>query len=195
MATAATAPVRSAVTERASSTISGCPVVASERQITPVTVGRPRAGLPGNEVIHFSNASPPPRAGIARKSPYGGLWRYTLAGITQSPAPKRKNASRTRVDRGRRRDGPQNRVVVEHRELWHRRHDTLGATVNRRPKLTIVAPDASAEEAAAVVAALERFMRDTAPPRTAPPPQPSPWLLAALQEGITREPAVPPPWM
>ncbi|MBX5441476.1 MAG: chemotaxis protein CheR, partial [Solirubrobacteraceae bacterium] len=35
---------------------------------------------------------------------------------------------------------------------------------NRRPELRIVAPGASPEEAAAVVAALERFMRQTAPP-------------------------------
>ena len=73
VATAATAPVRSAVTARASSSISGAPVSASERQMTPMTVGRPRAGLPGNEVIHFNRARPPPRAGIARKSPNGGL--------------------------------------------------------------------------------------------------------------------------
>ena len=86
VATAATAPVRSAVTERASSSISGCPVVASERQMTPVTVGSPRSGLPGNDVIHFSSASPSPRTGIARKSPNGGHSRYTLGGITQSPA-------------------------------------------------------------------------------------------------------------
>jgi hypothetical protein len=86
VATAATAPVRSAVTERASSSITGSPFSASERQITPVTVGSPSAGLPGNEVTHLSSAKPPPRAGIARKSPNGGLSRYTLAGITQSPA-------------------------------------------------------------------------------------------------------------
>ena len=72
VATAATAPVRSAVTERASSSISGWPVVASERQMTPVTVGSRRSGLPGNEVTHFSRASPSPRTGIARKSPNGG---------------------------------------------------------------------------------------------------------------------------
>ena len=74
-ATAATAPVRSAVTERASSSISGSPVVASDTQITPVTVGSPRAGLPGNDVTHLTSARPSPRAGIARKSPYGGLSR------------------------------------------------------------------------------------------------------------------------
>jgi hypothetical protein len=66
--------------------------------------------------------------------------------------------------------------------------------VNRRPKLTIVAPDASAEEAAAVVAALERFMRETAPPAMPPPPRRDPWQEAALQEGIARQPAPPLPW-
>src|ERR1700724_3248091 len=53
--------------------------------------------------------------------------------------------------------------------------DSLVAIVNRRPKLTIVAPDASPEEAAAVVAALERFMRETAPPPAQPAPQRNPW--------------------
>jgi hypothetical protein len=67
--------------------------------------------------------------------------------------------------------------------------------VNRRPKLTIVAPDASPEEAAAVVAALERFMRETAPTPAPPPPAgPSPWQRAALHEGVAREPADPLPW-
>jgi hypothetical protein len=67
--------------------------------------------------------------------------------------------------------------------------------VNRRPKLTIVAPDASPEEAAAVVAALERFMRETAPTPAPPPPSgPSPWQRAALHEGVAREPADPLPW-
>ena len=35
--------------------------------------------------------------------------------------------------------------------------------VNRRPQLQLIAPTASPEEAAAIVAALERFMRATAP--------------------------------
>ena len=75
-ATAATAPVRSAVTARASSSISGALVSASDRQTTPITVGRPwPAGLPGNDEIHLSIAKPPPSAGIARKSPCGGASR------------------------------------------------------------------------------------------------------------------------
>jgi hypothetical protein len=72
--------------------------------------------------------------------------------------------------------------------------DTLASVVNRRPKLSIVAPNASPEEAAAVVAALERFMRDTAPPQAPPPPRGNPWQQAALYEGVAREPQPPPPW-
>jgi hypothetical protein len=66
--------------------------------------------------------------------------------------------------------------------------------VNRRPKLTIVAPDASPEEAAAVVAALERFMRATAPPVMPPAPSRNPWQQAALREGVRRDPAPPQAW-
>ena len=58
---------------------------------------------------------------------------------------------------------------------------------NRRPRLEITAPAASPEEAAAVVAALERFMRETAPP-PATEPAPSPWVRAARLEGVDREP-------
>ncbi|HEY1538641.1 MAG TPA: hypothetical protein VGF63_04520 [Solirubrobacteraceae bacterium] len=60
--------------------------------------------------------------------------------------------------------------------------------MNRRPKLEIVAPAASPEEAAAVVAALERFMRDTAPPPApvAPPAVTSAWARAALREATGR---------
>jgi hypothetical protein len=66
--------------------------------------------------------------------------------------------------------------------------------VNRRPKLTIVAPTASEEEAAAVVAALERFMRETAPPPAAPAPRPNPWQRAALREAVDCAPDDPAPW-
>jgi hypothetical protein len=67
--------------------------------------------------------------------------------------------------------------------------------MNRRPKLTIVAPDASPEEAAAVVAALERFMRETAPRPVPPDPAPIPWQQAALHEGVARAPEQPLPWL
>jgi hypothetical protein len=66
--------------------------------------------------------------------------------------------------------------------------------VNRRPQLTIVAPNASPEEAAAVVAALERFMRETAPPPAPPAPKRNPWQQAGLHEGVVREHPSPPPW-
>jgi hypothetical protein len=58
--------------------------------------------------------------------------------------------------------------------------------VNRRPKLELIAPSASPAEAAAIVAALERFMRDTAP-RTAPSAEKvDPWTGAAMLEGVAR---------
>ena len=67
--------------------------------------------------------------------------------------------------------------------------------MNRRPKLTIVAPGASPEEAAAVVAALEQFMRQTAPPPVPPDPRPNAWKQAALTEGVRRAPEPPLPWV
>ena len=67
--------------------------------------------------------------------------------------------------------------------------------MNRRPQLSIVAPGASQEEAAAVVAALERFMRETAPRFTPSHPRRSPWQQAALREGVARQPELLPPWI
>ena len=65
---------------------------------------------------------------------------------------------------------------------------------NRRPQLQIVAPSASPEEAAAVVAALEQFLRATAPVIAAAHEPHSPWQRAALLEGVGREPGEPTPW-
>lgn len=66
--------------------------------------------------------------------------------------------------------------------------------VNRRPQLSIVAPGASPEQAAAVVAALEQFMRATVPPSAAPAPAANPWQQAALHEGVARLPELRIPW-
>jgi hypothetical protein len=46
---------------------------------------------------------------------------------------------------------------------------------------------ASPEESAAIVAALETFMRDTAPAPTGPMQAIDPWQRAAILEGTTRE--------
>jgi hypothetical protein len=54
-------------------------------------------------------------------------------------------------------------------------------------RLRLIAPSASPEEAAAVVAALERFMRATAPPPQASAAPPDEWQLAAVAEGVERE--------
>ena len=68
---------------------------------------------------------------------------------------------------------------------------------NRRPHLKLIAPAASPEEAAAIVAALERFMRATAPPAAPVRAAGDPWVRAALLEGVEREHRedVPHPWI
>ena len=59
---------------------------------------------------------------------------------------------------------------------------TKVAGVNRRPRLRLEGSSASPEEAAAVIAAVEQFLRDTLPPAAPPEPAPDPWLRAARLE-------------
>jgi hypothetical protein len=60
--------------------------------------------------------------------------------------------------------------------------------VNRRPRLELHGSAASPEEAAAVIAAVERFLRDTAPVPAPPEAPANPWVRAARLEGIERAP-------
>jgi hypothetical protein len=57
----------------------------------------------------------------------------------------------------------------------------------RAAHLHLIPPSASPEEAAAIVAALERFVRATAPASTAPAEAPDAWRRAAMLEGVRRE--------
>ncbi len=52
----AAAAVRRAVTAAASISARSAPVSVSESSTSPLTVGRPFGGFPGNEVTHFSTA-------------------------------------------------------------------------------------------------------------------------------------------
>lgn len=73
---------------------------------------------------------------------------------------------------------------------WEGGRASVGA-VNRRPRIRILdsAPAAaSPHEAAAVVAALECFMRDTALPRAPVPAAPTAWTRAARAEGTDHAP-------
>jgi hypothetical protein len=54
-------------------------------------------------------------------------------------------------------------------------------------RIELLTPAASPEEAAAIVAALERFMRATAPAPAAAG-EPEGWHVAAILEGVDREP-------
>ena len=64
--------------------------------------------------------------------------------------------------------------------------------MNRRPKLELRGSSATPEEAAAVMAAVEQFLRDTAPPPAPAGARPSPWVAAAREESV--EP-FPPSWV
>jgi hypothetical protein len=62
----------------------------------------------------------------------------------------------------------------------------MGANGKRRParpRIEISAPTASPAEAAAIAAALEQFLADTAP-APAPAPAVSRWQAAALRQGV-----------
>jgi hypothetical protein len=61
----------------------------------------------------------------------------------------------------------------------------------RRPAIELIAPAASPQQTAAIAAALERFLHDTAPAAGRGEP-PSPWARAALAEGVGL--AAPTPW-
>lgn len=62
----------------------------------------------------------------------------------------------------------------------------------RRPAIEVIAPAASPEQAAAIAAALERFLHDTAPVAAASVERESPWGRAAIAEGVGLE--APTPW-
>jgi hypothetical protein len=64
--------------------------------------------------------------------------------------------------------------------------------MNRRPRLTLQGSTASPEEAAAVIAAIEQFLRDTAPPPAPPEPPENPWVRAARLEAVGLDPGAPP---
>ena len=62
-----------------------------------------------------------------------------------------------------------------------------------RPRLE-VRQAASPEEAAAIAAAIEQFMRDTAPAPAPAGQVVNPWLRAGLFEGTGRAAGAPSPW-
>ena len=63
-----------------------------------------------------------------------------------------------------------------------------------RPRIELRTGAATPEEAAAIAAAIEQFIRDTAPAPAPPDAAVSPWLRAALLEGAGYPPDAPGPW-
>jgi hypothetical protein len=86
--------------------------------------------------------------------------------------------------------------VVEQGEVAHR-----GATIASapalsrngkhsppRPRIEVAQTGASPEEAAAIAAAIEQFLRDTAPVPSAEPEPAGGWLRAAMREVVGADP-------
>jgi hypothetical protein len=63
-----------------------------------------------------------------------------------------------------------------------------------RPRIEVSQGSASPEEAAAIAAAIEQFLRDTAPPPEAAGPAISGWARTGLFEAAGLDPAGPSPW-
>ncbi len=83
-------------------------------------------------------------------------------------------------------------TLVGRSPLILRQVTTNGKRRPRRPAIELVAPSASPEQAAAIAAALERFLHDTAPAIAPRAQRASPWGRAALAEGVCLSP--PTPW-
>ena len=66
--------------------------------------------------------------------------------------------------------------------------------MNRRPRLELRGGSATPEEAAAVMAAVEQFLRDTAPPQAPAEERPDPWLATTRLEAVDRNP-LRDPWL
>ena len=62
-----------------------------------------------------------------------------------------------------------------------------------RPRIELMTPAASPDEAAAVTAAIEQFLADTAPAPQARRPRLPAWQWASLHEGVGECPVVAPP--
>ena len=174
---------------------------ASDTQITPFTTPSPRAGFPGNDVAHLRIASPAPRAGIARKSPCGGESRYTFGGMTHSPVACRTKPSRTSSTASAAEIALRTVSWSYSARSGTAADDTLRLGLSRngrkrppRPRIEVRQANTSPEEAAAIAAAIEQFLRDTAPPPAAREEPLNPWLRTALFEGVGLAADAPSPW-
>jgi len=63
-----------------------------------------------------------------------------------------------------------------------------------RPKIEVRTGAATPEEAAAIAAAIEQFLRDTAPAPASEGDALNPWLRAGLYEGVGYAADTPQPW-
>lgn len=63
-----------------------------------------------------------------------------------------------------------------------------------RPRIELVSPAAPPQEAAAIAAAIEQFLAETAPAPASPADSLSRWQRAALEDGVTARASLPSRW-
>jgi hypothetical protein len=69
-----------------------------------------------------------------------------------------------------------------------------GQRRQRRPRIELSTPAASPQEAAAIAAAIERFIAETAPAPAAAGETPGRWQRAALLDGVGAKSELASPW-
>lgn len=85
--------------------------------------------------------------------------------------------------------------MPERQSIQYSRHvSSNGKRRPPRPEISVISPTASEEEAAAIAAALEQFLADTAPAPSVEGPRISPWQRAALYEGVLAKRGFVDPW-
>ena len=102
------------------------------------------------------------------------------------------------LDRGPGINGGEHRGAVEDRDqaairLGFAPMSTNGNRRPPRPRIEMLTP-ADPQEAAAVIAAVEQFLADTAPAPAAGAPPVNPWQRAALLEGVRSKEGFASPW-
>ena len=155
----------------------------------PITTGSPWPAVASGTMTHFEIAAPAPLAGIARNRPPARRVEVELrATSTTRPASSTKPwRTRSIAFSG---GTAANTVRVEDgypsygAPTIRCRHDRNGKQGPTRPTSRSSPGSACPEAAAAIAAAIEQFLRDTAPPPAAADHGASPWLRAALFEGV-----------
>ena len=138
-------------------------------------------------MTHLRIATPPPLAGMARKSPLRRRLEVDLRRHLPVARGVLDEALAHALDRLARGDRGEHVGLAERRAarappVRYPAREPQRKAASDAPAHRAGGREASPEEAAAIAAAIEQFLRDTAPPPAPPSGRMSPWLRAGLLE-------------